>query len=103
MPGAPNPHIALPCGLFGAERANSLGLNLSNEAELARLATALRDSAAQDWRAAPLLAGMKGQGLPRPVLNPANHRDRVGMVVEASAEAVGSALPAATAEVAMSR
>ncbi|MDT8275233.1 trifunctional transcriptional regulator/proline dehydrogenase/L-glutamate gamma-semialdehyde dehydrogenase [Roseomonas mucosa] len=91
-PGAPNPHIALPRGLFGAERVNSLGLNLSNEAELARLATALRDSAAQDWRAAPLLAGMKGQGLPRPVLNPANHRDRVGMVVEASAEAVGSAL-----------
>ena len=94
--GAPNPRIALPRDLFGAERANSLGLNLSNEAGLARLATALRDSAARDWRAAPLLAGMKGQGMPRPVLNPANHRDQVGLVAEASPEAVESALRIAT-------
>ncbi|UPG73977.1 trifunctional transcriptional regulator/proline dehydrogenase/L-glutamate gamma-semialdehyde dehydrogenase [Roseomonas gilardii subsp. gilardii] len=90
--GAPNPRIALPRDLFGAERPNSAGLNLSNEAELARLATALRESAAWDWRAAPLLAGAAGHGTPRPVANPADHRDRVGMVVEASPEAIESAL-----------
>jgi len=39
--GAPHPGIALPRALFGSERANSAGLDLSNEQQLAKLATVL--------------------------------------------------------------
>ncbi|KAA0595891.1 trifunctional transcriptional regulator/proline dehydrogenase/L-glutamate gamma-semialdehyde dehydrogenase [Azospirillum lipoferum] len=81
--GAKNPLIALPKDLYGAERANSAGLDLSNETTLADLSGALRDSAAMAWTAAPLLADGERNGTPRPVLNPADHGDVVGHCVEA--------------------
>ncbi|BAI76483.1 1-pyrroline-5-carboxylate dehydrogenase (plasmid) [Azospirillum sp. B510] len=85
--GERNPLIALPKDLFGAERANSAGLDLSNETTLAGLSAALRDSAAIAWTAAPLLADgeRRGEhpGKARPVLNPADRRDIVGRRVDA--------------------
>jgi RHH-type proline utilization regulon transcriptional repressor/proline dehydrogenase/delta 1-pyrroline-5-carboxylate dehydrogenase len=74
VPGQRNPHICLPHDLY-ATRLNSAGLDLSDEGTLATLGDALR--AAGPWR-----AGMDGS--PRPILNPADHRDRVGTVIEAS-------------------
>ncbi|WP_244433595.1 trifunctional transcriptional regulator/proline dehydrogenase/L-glutamate gamma-semialdehyde dehydrogenase [Azospirillum sp. B506] len=81
--GGRNPLIALPQDLYGAERANSAGLDLSNETVLADLSVALRDSATVAWTAAPLLADGGRQGKAQPVLNPADHRDVVGHCVEA--------------------
>ena len=92
QPGARHDLIALPRDLY-PERANSAGIDLSDETALAALAEGLRDSAAMAWRAAPTQA-LRGD---RAVRNPADNRDIVGHVVEASVEqAQGAARVAAT-------
>ena len=86
-PGAPHDQIALPHALY-PDRRNSDGLDLSDENALAALSKALRESAAIDWRAGP----PDGQGTARTVLNPADHRDEVGVVTEVSPEAATAAV-----------
>lgn len=77
--GAQHDLIASPADLY-PDRRNSFGLDLSNEAVLADLSEALRHSATRDWVAAP----EDGEGTRHTVLNPADHRDVVGHVTEAS-------------------
>ncbi|HTR86846.1 MAG TPA: L-glutamate gamma-semialdehyde dehydrogenase [Reyranella sp.] len=48
LKGAPHPRIALPRRLFGDERANSAGLDLSNEQQLSKLAAVLADAKLPD-------------------------------------------------------
>jgi RHH-type proline utilization regulon transcriptional repressor/proline dehydrogenase/delta 1-pyrroline-5-carboxylate dehydrogenase len=69
--GLPHPRIDLPRDLFGHERANSSGLDLTNEQRLAGLAAALGASAAEPWRAVPLLGDGRREGAGREVRNPA--------------------------------
>ncbi len=88
--GAPHPRIALPPDLFGATRRNSAGLDLADEACLASLSASL--AAPVVARAAPPQAS----GAARPVCNPADRRDRLGEVVEATPDAVDAALAVAT-------
>jgi RHH-type proline utilization regulon transcriptional repressor/proline dehydrogenase/delta 1-pyrroline-5-carboxylate dehydrogenase len=95
--GAPHPKIALPWHIYGTERANSAGLDLSNEDALATLAVALKSSVDAAWTAAPLLDDREGSGVPMPVRNPADHRDIVGHVVEASAGDIDAAFAHARA------
>ena len=96
--GAPHAKIPLPRNLYGAERLNSMGLDLSNEHRLASLSSALLASANHPWRAAPMLADDQiVLSNARDVRNPADHRDLVGTVVEASAEHVSAALAHAVA------
>ncbi len=90
--GSRNPLIALPKDLFGAERANSAGLDLSNEDTLGALSAALRDSAGMVWSAAPLLADGERHGAAKPVRNPADHRDVVGQCIDASQADIADAL-----------
>jgi RHH-type proline utilization regulon transcriptional repressor/proline dehydrogenase/delta 1-pyrroline-5-carboxylate dehydrogenase len=85
--GLPHDQIAQPRDLFGAERANSEGLDLSSEAVLAALSRTLAATAAAPWHALPLLADGSAPGVARPVLNPADHGDIVGRVTELPAEA----------------
>ncbi|TNE39302.1 MAG: trifunctional transcriptional regulator/proline dehydrogenase/L-glutamate gamma-semialdehyde dehydrogenase [Sphingomonadales bacterium] len=77
-PGRKHDQIALPANLY-ADRRNSAGLDLSDENALAALDGALRLSIDMHWT-----AGQEGQ--PRPVLNPADHRDVVGTVREMSVD-----------------
>ncbi|MBB4837815.1 RHH-type proline utilization regulon transcriptional repressor/proline dehydrogenase/delta 1-pyrroline-5-carboxylate dehydrogenase [Sphingomonas kyeonggiensis] len=86
-PGAPHDQIALPHALY-PDRRNSDGLDLSDEDVLAALSEALRESAAIDWRS----ASADGLGTARTVLNPADHRDEVGVVIEVSPEAATAAV-----------
>ena len=95
--GLPHPAIPLPAALYGAARANSAGLDLADEATLAALATAIADSAAQRFVATPLIDGAAQPLPPQPVRNPADRRDEVGAVHEASAADVQTALAAAAA------
>lgn len=90
MVGQKHPRIALPAELYGARR-NSAGLDLTSEAVLAALSETMRAGAHGNWRAAP---GDDG-GVPRDVLNPADHRDRVGTVIEVSPDRAGAAVAAA--------
>lgn len=88
-PGAPHPRIALPRDLFGPSRPNSRGLDLSNEQVLSSLAEVL--PAGRPLTAVPLLAGDAGNGSAREIRNPADQRDLVGTVVEATSEQVDRA------------
>ncbi len=87
-PGQKNPQIALPRELYGA-RLNSAGLDLSDETVLASLSGTLATEG--PWQAGET-------GTERAVLNPADHREKVGTVREMSvAEAQDAARLAATA------
>ncbi|MDE1489253.1 hypothetical protein JSY31_23870, partial [Xenorhabdus bovienii] len=73
--GLPHPKIPLPHDLYGKNRVNSSGLDLSNEHRLASLSSALLSSSMETWNSEPLLGGdyqHKGE-LPatKPVSNPA--------------------------------
>jgi len=97
-PGAPHPKIPLPRNLYGQDRLNSMGLDLSNEHRLASLSSALLTSAHHPWRAAPMLESADPvDGVARDVRNPADHRDVVGTVVEATPAHVETALANAVA------
>ncbi|SDU26829.1 trifunctional transcriptional regulator/proline dehydrogenase/L-glutamate gamma-semialdehyde dehydrogenase [Geopseudomonas guangdongensis] len=91
--GLPHPRIPLPRALYGAARTNSAGLDLANEHRLGSLSSALLSSVNTEYRAQPLLgceAALLGEG--QPVKNPADHRDIVGQVFEASAQDVRNAV-----------
>src|SRR5690606_35754106 len=91
---APHEKIPLPRQLHLADsgRLNSAGLHLSNEQRLGSRSAALLGSASNDWRAAPMPGGQWNPERARPVLNPADHRDIVGYVIEADAYDVERAL-----------
>lgn len=82
--GAPHGRIKLPAELFGSERVNSSGLDLTDEIALASLARALRASTAIEWRAVPRPADREARAQARPVRNPGDRRDIVGWVTDAS-------------------
>ena len=91
--GAPHPGIVLPRELFGAERTNSAGLDLTNEACLQALTASLAKP--RQYLASALIDGVAGSGESIPVINPAQHADVVGHVVEAGEADLGRALEAA--------
>ena len=99
--GAPHERIPLPRELYqaaGEPRANSIGLDLSNEHRLASLSSALLAGTATPWRAEPMLDEpdvQRDAARARPVCNPADHRDVVGYVIEADERDVETALAAA--------
>src|SRR5947207_88522 len=70
--GAPHERIALPRDLFGSERKNSAGLDLSNEHRLAAFAESLMKS----------VAPVK-ERIGREIRNPADLDDLVGVIVDA--------------------
>lgn len=90
--GQPHLRIPLPGQLYGEERANSRGLDLASEQVLADLTAALQASARQPWHAAPLLAQDTAAGTTVPVRNPADRRDAVGQVQEATHTDVDNAI-----------
>ncbi len=95
--GAPHPAIGLPEALFGAERRNSSGLDLSSEAVLAALAPSLIASSESRYEARPLIDGDIPAGPAESVKNPADHDDIVGEVEEATPDAIALACDAAEA------
>ena len=88
----PHPGIPLPRNLFGAERINSEGLDMSDKPSLDQLRKAISASAAVRYTAAPILGGEAVSGDGRPVTSPADRRIVVGRVVEASHEHVDQAM-----------
>ncbi|WP_171087231.1 trifunctional transcriptional regulator/proline dehydrogenase/L-glutamate gamma-semialdehyde dehydrogenase [Telluria aromaticivorans] len=93
--GKPHPAIALPLQMFGAERANSAGLDLVNENTLRIVADGLAQQ--RQHVAAPLIAGPVEAGEHADIINPAQSSDIVGRVAEASRTDVETALAAAAA------
>ncbi|NNH31888.1 bifunctional proline dehydrogenase/L-glutamate gamma-semialdehyde dehydrogenase PutA, partial [Rhizobium sp. SEMIA 4085] len=80
--GMPHDQIALPAALFGKDRLNSKGIDLSNEAALSELSANLAATLSRYFHAMPLLADGSQDGETRPIANPADHSDIVGHVTE---------------------
>jgi RHH-type proline utilization regulon transcriptional repressor/proline dehydrogenase/delta 1-pyrroline-5-carboxylate dehydrogenase len=99
--GTPHPAIALPRRLFGDVRDNSAGFDFSDEQKLAVLADALNaDTTGPSTSSpSPLMGEGRGGGERRhmTILNPANHRDIVGHVIESNAAEIDRALTTAVA------
>ncbi|WP_197335804.1 trifunctional transcriptional regulator/proline dehydrogenase/L-glutamate gamma-semialdehyde dehydrogenase, partial [Ralstonia solanacearum] len=96
--GLPHPKIPLPRQLYGDVCANSSGIDLANEQRLASLSSALLASTGMAWAAAPTIGDAPyAGGTPQPVRNPADLRDVVGHVTEATPADVDAALMAAAA------
>lgn len=95
--GAPHQNIVLPLELFGSERKNSAGVDFSDENVLREIGDALGKLGQRQWKAAPLLAGTVAAIQKQAILNPADHRDIVGTVIEANRDDAQTALAAASA------
>ena len=93
--GAPHPAIPLPRALYGDDRANSRGLDLASDAVLAALAQAPHEHTHASWQAAPMLGVDVAPGSALRVRNPADTRDEVGTVHDATLADVATALECA--------
>ena len=76
-----NPKIVLPNEIFGADRRNSAGVDLSDPLVREPLLDQLRSLESRSWTAKPALG--KGEG--RPVTSPTDRRIEIGTVFEAGA------------------
>ncbi len=88
----PHPRIPLPAAIYGPQRRNSAGIDLTDVTRLVPLAEAMTRAAGQEWRAQPLIGGAAQGGKARPILDPSDRRRRVGEVAEADPAAVDRAL-----------
>ena len=94
--GAPHPGIPLPADLYGAARRNASGMDFADPATRADMAPALQALGQQTRDAQPLLARPDTlPGPPLPCTNPADRRDRVGVVRETTRVQLEAALAAA--------
>ena len=93
----PHPRIPLPRGLYGRDRANSDGLDLSDEPMLRDLAAELEQQAARDWRAQPLVGGESRDTGYQAVFDPSDRRRQVGQVALAGDAEIADALARAEA------
>src|SRR5690554_3490680 len=92
----PHPRIPLPIALFGRERANARGVNLSDGLELGRLAAALARTEPGRWKAAPMVDGRRREGAGVvEQRDPADRRRIAGRVAVAGPEEAREALAAA--------
>ena len=88
--GRPHDEIARPRDLFGAERRNSVGLDLTDEHRLGALAAALRAETAP-LSAVPTTSHAAVRKAVAEIRNPADRRDLVGHVVLATDAVVDAA------------
>jgi len=91
----PHPIIPLPPDLYGAERRNSAGLDLSDDHVVSGLMKAMRQAWETPAAAAPVIGGREVRGAPRDVLSPADRDVMPGRVAEASAADVTRAVDVA--------
>jgi RHH-type proline utilization regulon transcriptional repressor/proline dehydrogenase/delta 1-pyrroline-5-carboxylate dehydrogenase len=88
----PHPRIPQPSGIYGAERINSQGIDLTDLDSLAPLKAEIESAAARSWRTAPIIGGYPTAGEGDAVPNPADLRQTVGRVVNATARDVDNAI-----------
>ena len=87
-----HPRIPVPPDLFGPERKNSRGFNFADTGELAPLFESVSRARAQEWTAAPIVNGNTLGGKSRTIDNPADIREQVGRVWEATPGIAAQAL-----------
>jgi len=95
--GGPHPRIPAPRALFGAERANSSGINLADGRAQRELATACAEALSRPLVAAPIVGGQVQDGVRRPCRSPSNPDRVIGEVAEADAATATHAVALAAA------
>ncbi|MGV2981855.1 bifunctional proline dehydrogenase/L-glutamate gamma-semialdehyde dehydrogenase PutA [Camelimonas sp. ID_303_24] len=95
-PGAPHPGIRAPADLFAPMRRSSMGMDFASETDLAALWRGLNASLARTWRSAPsTMAEMAARQTERAIVNPGDHRDRIGVSRDLAPENAGAVVAAA--------
>jgi len=92
-----HPRIPLPRDLYGPDRRNSRGIDLSDANELLPLDRQMADKASDSWHAAPIIGGRVQLGEAQPVVDPGDTRKQIGTVVDATPEQCGEAMRSAAA------
>ena len=87
-----HPRIPVPPDLFGPGRKNSGGFNFADQGELAPLFESVSRARAREWTAAPIVNGKTLGGTSRTIDNPADFRERVGRVLDATPGIAAQAL-----------
>jgi len=88
----PHPRIPLPADLYGAERRNARGVDLTDAEHLHWLRRGMSEADRRRWEAAPLIGGRPARTPQAPVTSPADRRRTVGYVAHARPEDVDTAL-----------
>lgn len=88
----PHPRIPLPVNIYGPNRCNSKGWDLSDVARLEWLHEGMEEADHQTWRAAPVIGGRRHKAEGMPVCSPADRSRQVGAVVYADRGDVDRAL-----------
>src|SRR5690606_21347632 len=95
--GAANPSIPVPRFIFGRQRLNSKGWDITDTTTLGEIDTARRPfEAPYRWEAAPITSA-PGGGAIREIVNPARTAEIVGTVRDAAPEQVKGAITLARA------
>lgn len=93
----PHPNIPLPKDIFGSERTNSLGLDLSNRKTAHELKTAIAALENQNYTSGPILSGqLVTSHSAQSIFSPSDTNLVVGLVHQTTLENVTEALKAAT-------
>lgn len=90
-----HPGIPLPEKLFGASRANSQGLDMNDKITLDALRRVIENSASEHYEAFPLIGGQAVKGKSHKVCAPADRRQVVGYVTEATSADASEAMKTA--------
>ncbi|MBI1396776.1 MAG: bifunctional proline dehydrogenase/L-glutamate gamma-semialdehyde dehydrogenase PutA [Betaproteobacteria bacterium] len=96
LKSVPHPRIPLPGQIFAPERANSRGVDLSDPADLAALASSLEDAWTTVHASGPVIGGRMSAGDGVPVHDPADRRRTTGTVRPATEMDLNQALSLAS-------
>ncbi len=89
----PHPHIPLPKNLFGEERLNSSGVDLSNMNTLEQLKSKMDAFDHHQWKAGPIINGkMYTESPEKKVMSPSNPEQLVGTKHDATPENIETAI-----------
>ncbi|HHJ80176.1 MAG TPA: bifunctional proline dehydrogenase/L-glutamate gamma-semialdehyde dehydrogenase PutA, partial [Candidatus Tenderia electrophaga] len=87
-----HPAIPLPRNIYGKQRLNSNGINLSDPVALDKLDKALEEATLKSWLAAPIVRGETQPGNHQTISNPANQHQVIGEITNADERVLDYAL-----------
>ncbi len=88
----PHPHIPLPRDLYGDDRRNSQGPDLSDLQQLKAVSERMTQADTGDWEAAALIGGAVADGTRRQVYSPTDRTRCIGTVADVTEDHVEQAL-----------
>lgn len=91
-----HPHICLPIDLYGKDRQNSRGVNLSDNKTLRDLLHLIAPALKQSYEARPLVPGARCQQAAKSVTSPMDNQHVVGSRIDADVEDCDMAIQNAT-------